>query len=109
MTTPLPKLDGGLKKWEHNAAWITHKFLWSLIFLLPSTGYVISTSAGAPISFFSLFDIPAIAKISETLRDNAILSHYYLAYGGAILIALHMAAAFKHHLINKDNTLKKML
>lgn len=73
------------------------------------TGYAISTSAGSPVFFFDLFDIPAILPESEGLRGLAVELHYYLSYGAAILVAIHALAALKHQFIDKDGTLSKML
>ncbi len=73
------------------------------------TGYAISTSAGNPVFFFDLFDIPAILPESEGLRGLAVELHYYLSYGAAILVAIHALAALKHQFIDKDGTLSKML
>jgi len=73
------------------------------------TGYAISTSAGNPVFFFDLFDIPAILPESEGLRGLAVELHYYLSYGAAILVAIHALVALKHQFIDKDGTLSKML
>lgn len=109
LLSPLPKLDGGLNKWEYGAAWFTHKILWMMIIFLPLTGYLISTSADAPISFFALFDFPAVMSVSNDLRDMSITAHYYLAYVGAVFVVVHLLAALKHHFINKDDTLRRIL
>jgi len=109
MISPLPKLDNNLRRWEHAAALLVHSMLWGMIILLPITGYIISISAGASISFFGLLDVPAMVNISEYLRDSAIGFHYYLAYGGTAFVGIHIVAAFKHHFINKDNTLRRMI
>lgn len=107
--SPMPKLDEHLKKWERIAANIVHKLLLGFIILLPITGYVVSTSAGSPISFFGLFNIPATIEVTDSTREVAIAAHCYLAYIGLIVIFLHIGAALKHHFINKDNTLIKMI
>ena len=104
-----PDFVATIKPWEKTSALMAHKALFVLMLLIPITGYIISTSAGDPISFFDWFDIPALLDADDQLRDWAIELHYYLAYGGAGLIAVHALAALKHHFINRDGTLRKML
>ena len=97
------------KRWEVLAARISHTLLYAVMVVVPATGYIISTSAGAGISIFGLFEIPAVLPKSVPLRDAAISVHYYLAYGSVGLIALHVAGALKHHFIDRDDTLRRML
>ena len=97
------------KRWEVVAAKIAHYLLYALMLVVPATGYVISTSAGAGVSIFGLFVIPAVLSKSEPLRDLAIEVHYYVAYAGVALIAFHVVGALKHHFVNRDDTLRRML
>ncbi len=96
-------------QWEVIAAKITHYLLYALMLVVPATGYIISTSAGAGVSIFGLFEVPAVLPKSVPLRDAAILMHYYFAYAGVALIVLHVAGALKHHFIDGDDTLRRML
>ncbi len=96
------------KQWEAIAAKITHYLLYALMLVVPATGYMISTSAGAGVSIFGLFEVPAVMPKSVPLRDAAISVHYYFAYAGVGLIAFHIAGALKHHFIERDDALKRM-
>ena len=96
------------KQWEALAAKITHYPLYALMLVVPATGYMISTSAGAGVSIFGLFEVPAVMPKSVPLRDAAISVHYYFAYAGVGLIAFHIAGALKHHFIERDDALKQM-
>ncbi len=107
--TPAPDTLPGLKTWETVGAKFMHYVLWGMMLLIPVTGYLISTSAGKPIQLFNWFEIPPIVNVDEGLRELAITVHYYLAYATLFLVAGHAGAALKHHLINKDSTLKRML
>ena len=102
---PLPSL----KTWERVGAKLMHYVLWGMLLLLPITGYLISTSAGKPIQLFNWFELPPLVEVDEALRELAIAVHYYLAYAALLLIAAHAGAALKHHFINRDDTLKRML
>ena len=95
--------------WERRATRVMHGLLFFMMVAVPLTGYVISTSAGDGIAIFGWFEVPAVLAKSEALRDMAVELHYYLAYGTAILVLLHVAAALKHQLVDKDDTLRRML
>lgn len=102
------RLTVSRKQWEARAAKTTQNLLYALMLVVPVTGYIISTSAGAGVSVFGLFEIPAVLPKSVPLRDAAISVHYYFAYAGVGLIVLHVAGALKHHFIDRDDTLRQM-
>lgn len=104
-----PRLVASIKPWERIVARLVHSILYTMMVLIPVTGYLISTSEGDPIAFFDRLNIPAAIALDERTRDWAIALHYYLAYATAGLIVLHALAAFKHQFIDHDGTLKRML
>ncbi len=107
--SPLPDTTKRLPAWERLGADIMHKLLLAMMFLIPVTGYLISTSSGKVVDIFGWFDIPALVSGNTELRDLAIDLHYYLAYGATVLLLGHLGAALKHQFIDRDNTLTKML
>lgn len=104
-----PGLVSTIKPWERLVARLVHATLYTMMVLIPVTGYLISTSEGDPIALFGRFDIPAIIPVDDQARDWAIVLHYYLAYGTASLIGVHALGALKHQFIDHDGTLKRML
>ena len=106
---PGPSFGPEVRPYERAAATAMHWLLNALIVLLPATGYLISTSEGAGIDVFGLFEVPALFDVSEGARDLAIEIHFYLAYGLIALVALHAGAALKHHLVDRGSTLRRML
>jgi len=93
----------------NKVAHAVHLILYFLIFALGLSGYLISTAESAPISVFGWFDVPALIEPFAEQADRAGLIHEWLAYGLMGLVLLHILAALKHHFINKDATLKRML
>jgi cytochrome b561 len=77
--------------------------------LIVISGYLISTADNSSISVFDLFLVPATITSIPEQEDMAGLVHEYLSYSIIGLTILHVAAALKHHFIDKDNTLRKML
>ncbi len=106
-SVPAPLASTAL--WERRATRVVHGLLFLMMVAVPLTGYVISTSADDGIAIFGWFEVPALLPGSEALRDLAVELHYYLSYGTAILVLLHVAAALKHHFIDRDDTLRRML
>ena len=72
-------------------------------------GYLISTADGRGISVFGWFDVPASITSIPEQEDVAGAVHFYLAWGLVILAGLHGLAALKHHFIDRDTTLLRML
>ncbi len=107
--TPAPRPVAGLRPWERIGAKLMHWALWGMMLLIPVTGYLISISAGKPVQLFNWFALPALVAVDETLREQAIAVHYYLSYAALALAAGHAGAALKHHFINRDDTLRRML
>lgn len=109
LVSPTPRELPSLKIWEHRVSRIVHWILLLSMFVIPVSGYFISTSKGTGISIFDWFEIPALFSISESTRDLAIDIHYYAAYTILVIVVIHAAAALKHQFIDKDGTLKRML
>ncbi|NIY46995.1 cytochrome b [Cedecea colo] len=86
-----------------------HLLLYVLLFAILFSGYLISTADGKPVSVFGLFDIPATIADAGAQADLAGMLHLWLAWGVVILSVLHGLAALKHHFIDQDVTLKRML
>ncbi len=106
---PPPLMVESMQRWEKRAAHLTHMAFYVLMTLLPFTGYLIVTAKGEPLRIFNWFDIPAIFAKQPNREDWAGLFHLTLGLTLAALIGLHMLAALKHHFINKDETLQRMV
>lgn len=91
------------------SALAVHLLLYGILFALFISGYLISTADGKPITVFSLFDVPATVEGFAEQADLAGEVHLWLAWSVVILSVLHGLAALKHHFIDRDVTLKRML
>lgn len=97
-----------IPRWEVIAARATHFSFYFLMIALPLTGWMLSSAAGLPVSFFGLFILPDLVSADETLRITLQFAHLWLAYIMIAFICLHTGAALKHHFINKDDILRRM-
>lgn len=105
--TVSPQIEG--QKWEKSAAKSVHSLLYFVLFTVFISGYLISTADGRSIDIFNWFSVPGFGSFIENQEDIAGEVHFYAALFLISLTALHLLAALKHHFINKDNTLRKML
>jgi len=101
--------DENATKLEIKAAHYAHLLLYILVAILMFTGYLISTADGRAIDMFGLVSIPALPFSFENQEDIAGTIHEFLAWTLILLSAGHGLAALKHHFINKNNTLTRML
>lgn len=88
---------------------VTHWLLYFGLFALMLTGYLISTADGRGISVFGWFDVPPSLTSIPDQEDTAGLAHTWLAWTLVIVAGLHGLAALKHHFIDRDSTLTRML
>jgi cytochrome b561 len=93
---------------EQKLAKITHRLLYFLLLAVMISGYLISTADGRALEVFSWFEVPAIIYGFAGQEDIAGSIHLILAYGLILLAIIHTLAAVKHHLIDKDATLKRI-
>lgn len=93
---------------EKFAARGMHWTFYFFMIAIPLTGWLITSAAGLPASFFGLMVLPDLVSPNENLRLLFQEVHKWLAYGLIAAIVLHTSAALKHHFINKDDILRRM-
>ena len=96
-------------KLEKIASKFAHLLLFASLITIPVSGYIFTTFTGQNVSIFNTFDISAVLVTSEKIRDLAIQFHIYASYGIAVVVFVHSGGALKHHLLDKDRTLRRML
>lgn len=107
LINPRPNLMG--EAWEQFIALLVHRSHYLLLFGLTITGYLIPTAEGVGIDLFGLFIVPASFSFTKEEADLIGLIHLYIAWVVIALTAAHAGAALKHHVIDRDITLLRML
>jgi cytochrome b561 len=109
LMNPTPELATGTRRWERVLANLSHVLLYALIFAIPLTGWMMSSAKNYPVSWFKLFQFPdLIAPAEQTFRQMHDLHH--LLFNVLVGVALlHVAGAVKHHFIDRNDVLKRML
>ncbi|PLA74215.1 cytochrome B [Hydrogenovibrio sp. SC-1] len=107
-TNPVPKAfpQPALLEWVAAAM---HQLFYVWVVALGVSGYMISTAEGDPLLIFEVLAIPALDLDIDNQADLAGEVHFWLAWSLIGFALLHALAAFKHHFINQDKTLTRML
>jgi cytochrome b561 len=106
--THRPPADPPMPAWQRSAAHITHKALYVLFFAVPLAGWAYSSAAGFPVVVYGLLPLPDFVPADKSLAEVLKPLHRYLAYLLALLVAGHVAAALKHHFVDRDRLLHRM-
>lgn len=104
-----PSAPSGHKRWEVRSAHLVHGLLYVLIFVAMVSGYLISTADGSSISVFGWFEVPSVTGSTDRMEEPAGTVHYWTTWSIIVLAMIHAAGALKHHFIDRDNTLRRML
>ena len=99
----------GMPSWQMQAYHATHGLMYALFFIVPLVGWAYSSAAGFPIVLFGVLPLPDFVSASKPLAEMIKPWHQYSAFALAGLVLLHVAAALKHHFIDKDGLLQRML
>lgn len=103
---PRPAFSAHLKPWEKTLAKLAHFFLLYVVIAIPVAGYFMS---GDQLHILGGIKVPPLLELNKGLRKTLFEVHETLAWTAAFVIGLHVAGALKHHFIDKDDTLRKML
>ena len=107
-THPAPELPDTMSAGMKFAAHAGHLALYFMLIALPVTGCLYSWSAGHPAPVLYLFEIPRLVQENPEITAIVKPIHIYLSWAVGLLIVGHVAAALKHHFIDKDHVLKSM-
>lgn len=100
---------GNLLRWEVIAARAVHGTFYIFMLALPMSGWLITSAAGLPVSFFGWFLLPNL--VSPNVAQRILFSevHEWLAYAFILVFCIHVSAALKHYFITKDNMMQRMI
>lgn len=93
---------------QQYAAQAAHCLLYGLMVLLPISGWITSSAANIPIKLFWLIPLPALVGPDDALKSLAAEVHEISVFVLLAVLILHIGAALHHHLLLRDNTLKRM-
>jgi len=108
-TTPLPDWAETLEDWERAVTKWIERVLYACMILMPVSGYVFTMAGGYRFKLFGVFELPVLIEKNAGLAAGGEWSHLIIGYMIVIALTLHIGLGLKHHLVNKDRFLNRML
>jgi cytochrome b561 len=109
LRNPPPGLPAGMTALEQFLARATHVAFYVLLFVMPVTGWMMSSAKNYSVSWFGFFTWPNLIGKNEGAFELLRTTHHVLSYILFAIAVLHVLAALKHHFWNKDGVLLRML
>jgi cytochrome b561 len=108
---PSPEPPPGMPGWERLAAKVSHAMLYLLLLAIPISGYLMVSASpwGIPTIVFGLLHVPHALPPDAATERLLKAVHEALGLLLALLVLLHAAAALKHHLLDRDPVLRRMI
>jgi cytochrome b561 len=104
-----PAFPPSLAKYEKVLATAGHHLLYLLMFIIPLSGWLMSSAKGFPVVYFGIYQLPDLVAKNHDLGELLEKIHEVLNYSMITIVAGHAFSAIKHHFIHKNDVLKRML
>lgn len=103
-----PPLPGRIAAWQRRASAVAHGALYALMVAIPLSGWLMSSAKGFQTVWFGVLPLPDLLERNRELADLLARVHQSLNYILAALVILHVAAALKHHFVERRPFLQRM-
>jgi len=117
-THPAPPLPDPMRRWEKVFARATHVGFYVVMIATPLGGWVLVSASefDVPTLLWGAIPVPHLPgfeamspEAKKAVYERVAAGHGALAWLGVGLLVLHVAGALKHHFINRDGVLQRML
>ena len=109
ISSALPRLVATLPDWQQVIARFVHLCFYGVMFALPITGWMMSSARNFPVSWFGWVQLPDLVGADPRLYERLNDLHELLFKVLVAVAALHAAGALKHHFIDRNDVLRRML
>jgi len=106
---PVPPMPVGPPQWQRAVAHVSHGALYTLIMITPLFGWMMSSARNFPVSWFGLFTFPDLIQPDKPKYEFFHEAHEVLAFTLLAIALVHAFAALKHHFVDRDDVLRRML
>lgn len=103
-----PEPPATMPVWQRQASSAVHGLLYALMFAVPLSGWLMSSAKGFQTVWFGVLPLPDLVAKDEGLGEALEAAHKLLNLSMAVLVGVHVAAALKHHFIDRDDVLRRM-
>jgi cytochrome b561 len=107
--SPPPPLPASMPRWEVRAAEISHHLLYLFLFAVPLSGWLMSSAKGFQTVLFGALPLPDLLSKNPPLGEALEEVHWLLNKMLLGLVLVHITAALKHHFIDRDEVLARMV
>jgi cytochrome b561 len=104
-----PDYPERMPPWQRNAARLTHGLIYVLLFAIPLSGWLMSSALGFPTVYLGIWQLPDLVAKNKPLGEALKIVHYILNKTLLVAVGLHVAAALKHHFVDRNQVLRTML
>ncbi len=110
LANPALPLPDHMKTWEKIVARVTHVGFYLALLFMPLTGWAAMSARARPIDFWGLFNWPLLPVEGGREAARALMGLHELGIKAIyVLLALHVLGALKHHFVDRDDVLRRML
>ena len=104
-----PDLPAAVPVWQRRAAALAHGLLYVLMLAIPLSGWLMSSAKGFPTVLYGVLPLPDLIGKNAELGEMLATTHKLLNLTMAGLVVAHVGAALKHHFVDRDDVLRRML
>jgi cytochrome b561 len=105
-----PAWPAHMPRYEQVLASIVHVALYALLFAVPISGWLLASVEGDSLSLFGWVELPALGPAGSEEREHLIEEVHETLFNVMFVLAIvHVLAALKHHFVDRDNVLRRML
>jgi cytochrome b561 len=106
---PVPWPPQTMPTWQQRLARLSHASLYTLLIVMPITGWIMSSALNLPVVYLGIIYIPSPFGVDRALGEAMRVVHLSLAVVLLVLVGIHVLAALYHHFILRDDVMRRML
>jgi cytochrome b561 len=107
ITHPVP--PPAIARWQQRAAALSHAMLYALLLAVPLSGWIYSSATGVQVVYLGIFPFPDLVPKDKALAAVLKTTHVTLNFALLALVLVHTGAAIRHHVVDRDVVLRRML
>ncbi len=106
---PPPPYPESMSALLQRLAHLGHAMLYGLMIVIPLSGWLLSSAKGVQTVWFGVLPLPDLLQKDKEMGHLLHEVHEALNFALLLLLGGHVAAALKHHWVDRDDILKRML
>lgn len=103
-----PPLPATMPRWQQVASHALHYFFYLFLLVVPLSGWLMSSAKGFQTVWLGILPLPDLVSKDKALGELLTEVHESLNWILLVLVCVHVAAALKHHFIDRDGLLLRM-